>query len=88
MAITNNTITAGGVAQDLLPARLGRSRLIIQPITEDCWVRFGATAAVDAGEKIVNGSSAVYSVEKFPEIGANVSVFSATTGAKIIVREM
>lgn len=87
MGISNKTITTGGVAQDLLPARLGRSRLIINPITEDCWVNFGVTAAVDSGEKIVSGTSSVYTVEKFPEIGGRVSVFSATTGAKIIVRE-
>jgi hypothetical protein len=85
--IRNLSITAGGVAQDLLPANLGRSRLIIEPITEDCWVNFGSTAAVDSGEKIVNGTSSVFTVEKFPEIGGRVSVFSATTGAKIIVRE-
>lgn len=86
-SITNYAITAGGVAQTMIPERLGRSRLIIEPITEDLWVRWGGAAAVDAGEKIVNGQSASYTVEGFPEIGGGVSFFSATTGAKIVVRE-
>lgn len=85
--IQNLSITLGGTAQDLLPARLGRSRLIIEPITEDCWINFGKDAAVDNGEKITSGQSASFTVHGFPDIGGRVSVFSATTAAKIIVRE-
>jgi hypothetical protein len=87
-SLRNVAITTGGVAEDILPARLGRSRLIISPITEDLWINFNETAAVDNGELIPSGSSSVFSVEKFPEIGGAVSAFSATTGAKVNIREM
>lgn len=86
-SLRNETITTGGVAQDLLPERLGRSQLIITPLTEDLWVNFGETAAVDNGELIPSGESSIFSGARFPEIGGRVSVFSATTGAKITVRE-
>ena len=36
----NISITTGGVSQDVLPARLGRSYLLINPTTEDAWVNF------------------------------------------------
>lgn len=85
---TNFAITLGGTAENLLSARLGRSRLIITPLTENCWIRWGNTAAVDAGELVYANSPTQYSVENFPEIGGAVSVFSATTGAKIVVREV
>jgi hypothetical protein len=85
--IQNIDITLGGTAQQLVPARLGRSQLIIEPQDEDCWVRCGGTAAVDVGERIPSGGSAVFSVGKFPTIGGAWSVLSATTGADIVVRE-
>lgn len=87
-SLRNLAITTGGVAENILPARLGRSRLIITPITEDLWVNFDETAAVDNGELIPVNTSSVFSVQKFPEIGGALSAFSATTGAKILVREM
>jgi len=86
-SLQNIAIATGGVAQDLLPARLGRGAVIISPISEDCWVNFGVTAAVNVGERIVNGASARFSVEHYPEVGARVSVFSATTSSQIMVRE-
>jgi hypothetical protein len=86
--IRNLVITAGGVAQDLLPVNYGRTRITVEPITEDCWVNIGTTAAVDVGEKVLNGTQSVFDVANYPEVGGRVSVFSATTGAKIIVREM
>jgi len=81
-------ITLGGTAEELVPARVSRSRLIITPITEDCWIRVGATAAVDEGELVYLGSPTQFSVEFFPEIGGAWSVYSATTGAKINIREV
>lgn len=81
-------IASGGVAEELLPVRYGRSRVIITPITENCWVRVGATAAVDAGELVNVNSPTQFSGEFFPEIGGSWSVYSATTGAKINIREM
>lgn len=85
--IQNIDITAGGVAQTLVPARLGRSQLIIEPQDEDCWVQCGGTAAPDSGERVPSGSSAVFSVWRFPTIGGAWSVYSASTGADIVVRE-
>lgn len=88
-SIQNIDIVTGGTAQELVPARLGRSRLIIEPQDEGCWVRVGGgTPAQDVGELIPSGSSSVFSVEKFPEIGGQWKVLSATTGADIVVREM
>lgn len=87
-SLRNLTITTGGVAENILPARLGRSRLIITPLDEDLWVNFSETAAVDNGELIPADTSSVFSVQKFPEIGGALSAYSATTGAKILVREM
>jgi hypothetical protein len=87
-SLRNVAITTGGVAEDILPARLGRSRLIITPLDEDLWINFGEAAAVDNGELIPADVSSTFSVDKFPEIGGSVSAFSATTGAKITIREM
>lgn len=84
---SNFSITLGGTAETLLPARLGRSRLIITPVTEDCWIRFGAVAAPNVGELLYMGSPGQWSVENFPELGASVSVYSATTASKINIRE-
>ncbi len=87
MGIRNFTITTGGVAQDLLPERFGRSRIIVEPQDEGLWVQFGGTAANNVGEWIAQGSSAQFTVGGFPEIGGRVSVFSATTGSDVVVRE-
>lgn len=83
----NFTLTTGGVAENALPARLGRSRLIITALDEDGWVNIGATAATNVGEKLYQGSPSQFSVFNFPTIGGAVSVFSATTGAKFTIRE-
>lgn len=87
MGLANTTITAGGVAQTLLPVRTSRTALIITPLDEDCWVNFSATAAVNSGELIYAGSPARFSVQNFPEIGGSVSIFSATTSSRIQYRE-
>lgn len=84
----NFNITLGGTAETLLAARLGRSRLIITPLDEDCWIRWNGTAAVDAGELCYQGSPNQFSVENFPEIGGEVSVYSATTDSDITIREV
>ena len=87
--IQNINISSGGTAQELVPARLGRSRLIIEPQDEGCWVNCGGTAVADSGgsEWIPSGGSAAYTVEGFPTIGGAWSVLSATTNADVIVRE-
>lgn len=91
-SLRNIAIAAGGVAEDILPERLGRTSVVIKPITEDCWVNFGETAAVDNGWLVEFDSPAAdgkeFHVKKFPEVGGKVSVFSATTGAKILVQEV
>lgn len=88
MSVLHNlAITAGGTAEDLLPERPGRRSLIISPITEDCWVAFGETAAVDNGELIPVDTSSRFSIPEFGNIWKALSVFSATTGAKIMIRE-
>lgn len=88
ISLRNGSLVAGGTAQDALPARLGRSRLIISAQTENMWVNFGENAAADDGELIYSGSiPRVFSVDEFPEIGARVSIVSATTGAKYQIRE-
>lgn len=87
LPIQNIDITLGGTAQQLVPARIGRSRLIIEPQDEGCWVNCGATAAADTGEWIAAGQSASYTGIGFPTIGGEWSVLSATTGADIVVRE-
>lgn len=84
----NFVITLGGTAQTLLPARIGRSRLIIQPTDEDLWVNFFGTAAPNVGELIYQGSTGQWSGEFFPNIGGAVSVYSATTGSNVTVREV
>lgn len=85
--IQNIDITTGGTAQELVPARLGRQSLIIEPQDEGCWVQCGGTAAADQGEWINAGQSASYTVWMFPTIGGAWSVLSATTGSDIVVRE-
>lgn len=89
MSIRNVAITSGGTAQDALPARPGRTFLEIDPITESCWVNFGTNAAVDTGVLIDVDEKPPrrFCVEDAPDIGGRVSIFSATTGAKIIIRE-
>ncbi len=86
-SIQNINIVLGGTVQELVPARLGRSRLIIEPQDEDCWVSPHGNAAADVGERVASGQSASFTVYGFPEIGARWTVFSATTGADIVVRE-
>jgi hypothetical protein len=87
--IQNIDITLGGTAQELVPARIGRSALIIMPQDEGCWVNCGGTAVADSGgsEWIAAGQSAAYTGVHFPTIGGAWSVLSATTGADIVVRE-
>lgn len=87
MPIRNISFTLGGTAQDALPANLGRTRVNISPTTEDCWVNFGANAGVDIGTKVVLNTSKEFVVWKWPEIGGRVSIFSATTAAKIAIEE-
>jgi hypothetical protein len=87
MPIRNISFTLGGTAQDALPANLGRTRVNIKPTTEDCWINFGATAAVDTGFKVANGTEKEFLVWKYPEVGGRLSIFSATTGAKISIEE-
>ena len=55
VGLWNLLITTGGVAQDILPARLGRSQLIITPLDEALWINFGETAAIDNGEVVASG---------------------------------
>jgi hypothetical protein len=87
MPIRNGTITTGGTAQDALPARIGRSFLLINAYDEDLWVNFGANAAENTGELIPEGSSSAFSVERFPDIGGRVSILGATTGSDYSIRE-
>ena len=87
--LRNIVITTGGTAQDALPARLGRSGLIVDPLTEDCWVNFGANAAVDVGELVKFADvPRRFDIVDTPEIGGRVSILSATTGVKINLREV
>lgn len=86
MPILNRTITTGGVAQDILANGHGWGGFIINCLDEDAWLSFGSDAAVDNGEKLYQDSPAKYSYTEFPELGARVSIFSATTGAKFTIR--
>lgn len=86
-SIQNINITTGGTVQELVPARFGRSRLIIEPQDRECWVRVGGDAAADVGEHIAQGASAQFTVYGFPEVGGRWTVHSATTGDDIVVRE-
>lgn len=87
-AFKNITIATGGVSQDALPARLGRSFLQVDPVTEDCWLAFGSTAAVDNGALIKFGDEPRrFTVQDTPDIGGRVSIFSATGAVKINLRE-
>lgn len=86
MAIQNEVIVTGGVAQDLLPNFHGNGGFIINAITEDMWINFGADAAADTGEKIYKDNPAKFSAMNFPEFNARVSIVSATTGAKFTIR--
>lgn len=88
VSLKNGTIVTGGTAQNALPERIGRSKVIVAAQTENTWINFGEDAAADDGELIYAGSSAAFSVENFPEIGARVSIVSATTGAKYQIREV
>ncbi len=86
--IQNIVTASGGVAQELVPARFGRSRLIVEPQDAECWVQCGSVnAAVNVGERIAQGSSAQFTVQGFPDIGGRWTFFSATTGDDIVVRE-
>ncbi len=91
-SLRNIGITLGGTAEDVLPERLGRSRVTIKPITEDCWVNFGETAAVDNGWLVEFDSPSldgkVFDVHHFPEVGGRISIFSATTAAKILIEDI
>lgn len=86
MGIRNLEITTGGVAQDILANHHGWGGFIINALTENMWINFGADAAEDAGELIYQGSPAKFSYSEFPELNARVSIFSATTGAKFTLR--
>lgn len=85
--IQNIDITLGGTVQELVPARIGRSFLLIEPLDEGCWVKCGSDAAADDGEWIAAGQSASYTGIHFPTIGGQWTVLSATTGADIVIRE-
>lgn len=85
MAVLNVSITTGGTAE--VPALLvedhSRLSVRIKPTTEDLWVNFGATAAVDTGILISSGSVEFFNADEYPDIKKYVSLRSATSAAKI-----
>lgn len=79
--IVNTTITLGGTAQTIKTANRSRSFIEIQNTSDtDMWVRFGATAAADAGIKIAAGATWRSSDAHCPT--GLISVVGATTGKK------
>jgi hypothetical protein len=51
--VVNATITAGGTAQQILPAQPGRIFLEIKNnAAQVLWVNFGAVAAIDSGVQV------------------------------------
>lgn len=85
-AIQNREITLGGTAEDILTNGHGWGGFIINPLDEDLWIQFGSDAGVDDGELVYRNSPSKYSYSEFPALGARVSVYSATTGAKFTLR--
>lgn len=82
--VVNATITAGGTAQQILPAQPGRTFLQIKNnAAQVLWVNFGAVAAVDSGVQIaaIGVGDTWTSPPNFCPTGL-VSVVGATTANK------
>jgi hypothetical protein len=83
----NGTITLGGTAQQLLARDGNRGFFAFQNnSSEDMWLSFAGTAAIDVGIKIPSGGSCEYLVENKRDIGNPISVYGATTGSKFGVQ--
>lgn len=80
----NSTITLGGTAQSGALADANRAFIHIDNnhTSEDLWVRFLGTAAVDVGIRIPGGSSAEWTYGEMPSIKLAMSIIAATTGHK------
>lgn len=86
MGIRNLSQTAGGVAQDILPAFHSNGGFILTALSSDGWINFGADAAPDTGERLYVDSPTKFSYAEFPELNARVSVYFPTTGDKFTFR--
>lgn len=85
MPHTNISITTGGVAETILAADANRQSLAIAATTEDGWIKFGGTAAVDDGFPVFRNGPQNWNTQDYPQIKEAVSYFSATTAAKIAI---
>jgi hypothetical protein len=84
--IINGSITTGGTAQTALAANPSRIFLHIQNNSiEDLWIDFDDIAGLNAGIRIVAGSSERFETRLCP-IGA-VSIFGATTSQTYVIVE-
>jgi hypothetical protein len=82
----SGTITAGGVAQVLMPAWSGRHGCLMQNLSAgDLWVsEIGTAAATQPSIKVAAGAQYLCMA---PASGQALSVFGATTGQAFAARE-
>lgn len=79
----NDTITAGGTAQEALTAEPYRKYLLVQNNSDEAlWINFQDEADEDVGIKIAAGGSGEWEYETMPQIVNAMSIFGATTGSK------
>lgn len=83
----SGTVTSGGVAQTIAPARQARAGFTIQNISSgDLWFRFGGTAAASQPSfKLISGAS--YDEPAHGISSGAISVFGATTGQAFTAEE-
>lgn len=82
---TNGSITAGGTAQNAIAEGHAFNSVVFQNVSdEDMTVAVGATAAAGTtGEVVYARTSATFT----NLVGKRLSVVSATTGKKFVIRE-
>lgn len=85
----SGTIDSGGTAQTAADANYGRNYLFIQNIdpSEDLWVSFTGTAAVDTEGSFLLAAGNAYTAEGNVVPGNAISVVGATTGNPFTIYE-